>query len=164
MWSHLGGSGSWSGGPCISTTIIFTVSHPATLPAGRMRHQNHQSNHAKKYRVSAECDAIMQVKIGMYSGFACTVMSDGETNTGFTIESATIDQASRKESRKILTGWSQKHRLPTRFCLAFLVHCKMLQAIHIFFAVALRIHSYMRDRYIHACIQSCKNSSCLLSA
>ena len=24
----------------------------------------------------------------------------------------------------------QKHRLPTRFCLAFLVHCKTLQAIH----------------------------------
>ena len=37
---------------------------------------------------------------------------------------------SRKESRKILTGWLQKHRLPTRFCLAFLVHCKTLQAIH----------------------------------
>ena len=40
-----------------------------------------------------------------------------------------IDQ-SRKESRKILTCWLQKYRLPTRFCLAFLVHCKTLQAIH----------------------------------
>ena len=37
---------------------------------------------------------------------------------------------SRKELRKILTGWLQKHRLPTRFCLAFLVRYKTFQATH----------------------------------
>ena len=36
----------------------------------------------------------------------------------------------RKESRKILIGWLQKHRLPTRFCLAFLVRYKTFQATH----------------------------------
>ena len=34
---------------------------------------------------------------------------------------------SQKESRKTLVGWSQKHRLPTRICLAFLVRYKTLQ-------------------------------------
>ena len=36
----------------------------------------------------------------------------------------------RKESRKILIGWLQKHRLPIRFCPAFLVRTKTLQATH----------------------------------
>ena len=36
----------------------------------------------------------------------------------------------RKESRKILTCWLQKYRLPTRFFLAFLVRYKTFQAIH----------------------------------
>ena len=37
---------------------------------------------------------------------------------------------SQKELRKILRGWLQKHRLPTRFCLAFLVRYKTFQATH----------------------------------
>ena len=37
---------------------------------------------------------------------------------------------SRKESRKTLTCWLQKYRLPARFCLAFLVRYKTFQATH----------------------------------
>ena len=37
---------------------------------------------------------------------------------------------SRKELRKILIGWLQKHRLPTRFCLAFFGTLQTFQATH----------------------------------